>query len=90
MKNEKNFNKRRRVLTLSSRDFVLSIFIFFSEFKVTLKLAFTKMLEKYFAFLILLVVFINKDVKAQQCGVVKVGQGNIIGGEFITHGQFPW
>lgn len=47
------------------------------------------MSKNYFV-LFILIVCINYNIKAQKCGVPKIGRGNIIGGEFVIHGQFPW
>jgi hypothetical protein len=43
-----------------------------------------------FIFSIVLLFLAQKPVKAQECGVRKIAQGNIIGGNYVKHGQYPW
>lgn len=47
------------------------------------------MFKRFLLPLIVIVLLLN-DVRSQNCGVPKVGRGNIVGGEYVTRGQFPW
>jgi secreted trypsin-like serine protease len=40
--------------------------------------------------LFVIVILFQKGVRSQQCGVSMVGRGNIVGGNYVSHGQFPW
>jgi hypothetical protein len=40
--------------------------------------------------LFVIVILFQKGVRSQQCGVSIVGRGNIVGGNYVSHGQFPW
>ena len=38
----------------------------------------------------LIFVLLICEINSQNCGVAKVGRGNIFYGQNVTRGQFPW
>lgn len=37
-----------------------------------------------------LLFFAFYSAYSQNCGVPKIGKGNVFGGNFVTRGQYPW
>jgi hypothetical protein len=37
-----------------------------------------------------LFVIFNNFLSIESCGVSQIGKGNIIGGSFVRHGEYPW
>jgi hypothetical protein len=65
----------------SSRLYYILQYLFKFRFEMTKKIL--------FHFFVIVILF-QKAVRSQQCGVSIVGRGNIVGGNYVSHGQFPW
>jgi hypothetical protein len=48
------------------------------------------MVKLQFLLLFVNVILFERNVKSQECGISKVGRGNVIGGSYVTRGQYPW
>jgi hypothetical protein len=48
------------------------------------------MVKHQFLLIFVIIILFQRNVKSQECGVSKIGRGNIFGGSFAIRGQFPW